>query len=155
MRPGVCTHSLGGMKPSLVVRVVVDGLEKTGVGIVLGGSSCLGLYHNAVASSVGIVGGVVVVVVVVVVAAAAVVALAVVAEFGVHAHGVAGVAGVAERVACLPVKSQVRSAERSAGLREPARNPSAHSGASKIHDLVSPIARNKVVGRACTAHSGL
>lgn len=139
------------MKPSLVVRVVVDGLEKTGVGIVLGGSSCVGLYHNAVASSVGIVG---VVVVVAAAAAAVVVALAVVAEFGVHAHGVAGVAGVAERVACLPVKSQVRSAERSAGLREPARNPSAHSGASKIHDLVSPIARNKVVGRACTAHSG-
>lgn len=70
-----------------------------------------------------------------------------------HAHGVVGVA--AERVACLPVKSQVRSATRSEGqLREPARSPSAHSGASKIHDLVSPIARNKVVGRACTAHPG-
>ena len=44
------------MKPSWVVRVVVGGLEKTGVGIVLGGSSCVGLCHNVVASSVGIVG---------------------------------------------------------------------------------------------------
>lgn len=134
------------MKPSLAVRVVVDGLEKTGVGIVLGGSSCVGLCHNVVASSVGIVGAAGVAAGVVAVAVVAVVA--VVAEFG-------GVAGVAvERVACLPVKSQVRSAARSEGLREPARSPSAHSGASKIHDLVSPIARNKVVGRACTAHSG-
>jgi len=149
------------MKPSLVVQVVVDGLEKTGVGIVLGGSSCVGLCHNAVASSVGIVGaavavaGVVVVAVAVVVVAVAVVvvAVAVVGEFGAHAHGVAGVA--VERVACLPGKSQVRSATRSEGqLREPARSPSVHSGESKIHDLVSPIARNKVVGRACTAHSG-
>lgn len=131
------------MKPSWVVRVVVGGLEKTGVGIVLGGSSCVGLCHNVVASSVGIVGAAGVVAVAVVAAV-----VAVVAEFG-------GVAGVAvERVACLPVKSQVRSAARSEGLREPARSPSAHSGASKIHDLVSPIARNKVVGRACTVHSG-
>lgn len=135
------------MKPSLVVQVVVDGLEKTGVGIVLGGSSCVGLCHNAVASSVGIVGAAVAV------AGVVVVAVAVVGEFGAHAHGVAGVA--VERVACLPGKSQVRSATRSEGqLREPARSPSVHSGESKIHDLVSPIARNKVVGRACTAHSG-
>lgn len=142
------------MKPSLVVQVVVDGLEKTGVGIVLGGSSCVGLCHNAVASSVGIVGAAVAgVVVAVVVVAAAVAAVAVVGEFGAHAHGVAGVA--VERVACLPGKSQVRSATRSEGqLREPARSPSVHSGESKIHDLVSPIARSKVVGRACTAHSG-
>lgn len=134
------------MKPSVVVRVVVDGLEKTGVGIVLGGSSCVGWCHNAVASSVGIVGAAVVVV-------AVAAAVAVVAEFGAHAHGVAGVA--VEQVAYLPVKSQVRSATRSEGqLREPARSPSAHSGASKIHGLVSPIARNKVVGQACTAHSG-
>lgn len=143
------------MKPSLVVQVVVDGLEKTGVGIVLGGSSCVGLCHNAVASSVGIVGAAVAVagVVVVAVAVVVVVAVAVVGEFGAHAHGVAGVA--VERVACLPGKSQVRSATRSEGqLREPARSPSVHSGESKIHDLVSPIARNKVVGRACTAHSG-
>lgn len=129
------------MKPSLVVQVVVGGLEKTGVGIVLGGSSCVGLYHNAVASSVGIVGAAVAVAAVVVAVAVAAVA----AEFGVHAHGVVGVA--AERVGCLPVKSQVRSAVRSEEqLREPARSPSVHSGVSKIHDWVSPIARNKVVG---------
>jgi hypothetical protein len=108
----------------------------------------LGLCHSVVASSVGIVGAAAAVVAVVAVAV-----VAVVVEFGAHAHDVAGVA--VERVACLPVKSQVRSAIRSEGrLREPARSPSAHSGVSKIHDLVSPIARNKVVGRACIAHSG-
>lgn len=121
------------MKPSLAVREAVGGLEKMDVGIVLGGSSRVDC-RNAVASFVGIVD-----------AAAAV----------VDARGVAGAAAAVERVACLPARPRVQSGPRSEGqLREPARCPSAHFGASKTHDLVSPIAGKKVAGRACTAQSG-
>ena len=121
------------MKPSLAVREAVGGLEKMDVGIVLGGSSRVDC-RNAVASFVGIVD-----------AAAAV----------VDARGVAGAAAAVERVACLPARFRGQSGPRSEGqLREPARCPSAHFGASKTHDLVSPIAGKKVAGRACTAQSG-
>lgn len=122
------------MKPSLAVREAVGGLEKMGVGIVLGGSSRVDSCRNAVASFVGIVDAAAVVVV-------------------VDARGVADAA--VERVACLPARFRVQSGPRSEGqLREPARCPSAHFGASKTHDLVSPIAGKKVAGRACTAQSG-
>ena len=126
------------MKPSLAVREAVGGLEKMDVGIVLGGSSRVDC-RNAVASFVGIVD-----------AAAAAAAAAV-----VDARGVAGAAAAVERVACLPARFRAQSGPRSEGqLREPARCPSAHFGASKTHDLVSPIAGKKVAGRACTAQSG-
>jgi hypothetical protein len=122
------------MKPSLAVREAVGGLEKMDVGIVLGGSSRVDC-RNAVASFVSIVDA----------AAAAV----------VDARGVAGAAAAVERVACLPARFRGQSGPRSEGqLREPARCPSAHFGASKTHDLVSPIAGKKVAGRACTAQSG-
>jgi hypothetical protein len=122
------------MKPSLAVREAVGGLEKMDVGIVLGGSSPVDC-RNAVASFVSIVDA----------AAAAV----------VDARGVAGAAAAVERVACLPARFRGQSGPRSEGqLREPARCPSAHFGASKTHDLVSPIAGKKVAGRACTAQSG-
>lgn len=134
---GVCTHSLGGMKPSLVVRVAVDGLEKTGVGIVLGGSWRAGWSRNAVASSVDIVG----------------VAAGGAGAGAADAHGAAGVAVAG--VACLPARIQVQAAARSEGqFREPARSPSARSVASNTHGSASPIAGNTVAGRACTAHLG-
>ena len=110
------------MKPSLAVRVAVDGPEKMGVGTVPGGSWSGDSSRNAVASSVGTVGG-----------AAA------------DAHGAAGVAVAG--VACLPARIQVQSAARSEGqVRGPVRIPSAHSGASKTHGSGSPIAGNTVAG---------
>ena len=173
---GVCTHSLDGMKPSLVVQGASAGLEKAVVHTPPGYSLCVGSGHNAVASFacivaavaaaaavvvVAVVVGVVGVVVVVAVVDGDAVAVAVaggdavaVAAAG-YEDGAVGAVGVAH-VACVLESSPVlvhSEARSKAQLHVLVRSPSAHFVVSKTHDLVSLIVDNMLAGQAYTAHS--